>query len=131
MPVLSEPGARSERGGILRAMRGRCPRCGRGRLFSGYLEITKQCPACGLGFQGHDVGDGPVVPATFLLGGLVVGLALALEMWLSPPLWVHALLWAPAVVGGTLLVLRPLKGLAVGMQYRLRSTEEPPQPGGQ
>ena len=109
---------------------GLCPRCGRGRLFQRYLKIVDCCPDCGLGFAGHDVGDGPVVPATFILGGIVVGLALATEMVFAPPFWLHAMLWLPLVVGGTLLILPPLKGMAVGLQYRFRSTEEPTKPGG-
>ena len=58
---------------ILFGLRGRCPRCGVGKLFVRYLKITERCDACGLGIGGHDVGDGPVVPATLVLGGIIVG----------------------------------------------------------
>ncbi|HJO75221.1 MAG TPA: DUF983 domain-containing protein, partial [Rhodospirillales bacterium] len=69
-------------------LRGRCPRCGDGRLFESYLKITERCDNCGLGFGGHDVGDGPVVPAIMVLGGIIVGLALWVELAYQPALWV-------------------------------------------
>ena len=80
-----------------------------------------------------DVGDRAVivlVPATMVLGGVIVGLALMLEKSLAPPLWVHAVLWTPLVIILTLAILPRLKGLSVGLQYRFRSTEEETPPGG-
>ena len=109
---------------IRSGLRGRCPRCGEGRLFRGYLKITDQCEACGLGLKGHDVGDGPVVPAIMVLGGVIVGLALVVERTYAPPLWLHAVLWTPLTVGGTLAILPLLKGLSVALQFRFRSTDE-------
>lgn len=117
-------------GVVLRGVRGRCPRCGRGALFEGFLRIVDRCASCGLGFGGHDVGDGAIVFVIFVLGFAVVGAALAVEIAYQPPLWLHAALWGPAVLGGTLLLLRPAKGITVALQYRFRSTEEPPRPGG-
>ncbi|PIW27926.1 MAG: hypothetical protein COW30_08910 [Rhodospirillales bacterium CG15_BIG_FIL_POST_REV_8_21_14_020_66_15] len=115
---------------VTRGIRGRCPRCGEGRLFSGYLKVADSCDVCGMSFHGHDTGDGPVVPILLIIGGIVVGLALALEVLYEPPVWVHLLLWIPI---GTLLTLGamvPLKGMAVGLQYKYRSTEEDARPGG-
>jgi uncharacterized protein (DUF983 family) len=109
---------------------GRCPRCGVGRLFTSYLKITERCDVCGLGFAGHDVGDGPVVPAILIIGGTVVGLAWMMEVAFQPPLWGHALLWGPLTLGLSLGMLPLLKGLSVALQFRLRSTEEEPKPGG-
>ncbi|MDA1089501.1 MAG: DUF983 domain-containing protein [Proteobacteria bacterium] len=105
-------------------LRGRCPRCGEGRLFESYLKIIERCDTCGLGFGGHDVGDGPVVPAIMVLGGIIVGLALWVELSFQPSLWVHAALWTPLTIGGTLAILPLLKGLSVGLQFKFRSTEE-------
>jgi uncharacterized protein (DUF983 family) len=95
------------------------------------LKIVDRCPRCALGFAGHDVGDGAAIFAILILGFAVVGLALMVEIRFQPPLWIHAALWGPLVVGGTLLLLRPLKGLAVALQFRYRSTEEPTPLGGQ
>ncbi len=111
-------------------LRGRCPRCGQGRLFKSYLKITERCDVCGLGFGGHDVGDGPVVPAITVLGGIIVGLALWVEVSYQPSLWVHAALWTPLTIAGTLAVLPLLKGLSVALQFKFRSTEEDVPPGG-
>ncbi|MBI1986355.1 MAG: DUF983 domain-containing protein [Rhodospirillales bacterium] len=109
---------------------GRCPRCGVGRLFTSYLKVTERCNVCGLGFAGHDVGDGPVVPAILVIGGIIVGLAWMMEVTFQPPLWVHAALWGPLTLGLSLGMLPLLKGLSVALQFRLRSTEEEPKPGG-
>ncbi len=130
---MSSPGdfpVRSAAATVRSGLRGRCPRCGVGRLFTSYLKITERCDACGLGFAGHDVGDGPVVPAILIIGGIVVGLAWMVEVAFQPPLWIHALLWGPLTLGLSLGMLPLLKGLSVALQFRLRSTEEEPRPGG-
>ncbi|MDH5748052.1 MAG: DUF983 domain-containing protein [Rhodospirillales bacterium] len=106
--------------------RGRCPRCGRGNVFRGFLDIHDACPACGLALGGHDAGDGPAVAGTFLIGGATVFAAGWVEFHFSPPLWLHVALWIPVVFGGSAAILRPLKGLSVALQYRYRSTESPP-----
>jgi uncharacterized protein (DUF983 family) len=126
----TDAGEPSLAGVLLRGLRGRCPRCGRGALFAGYLRIVDRCSACGLGFGGHDVGDGAIVFVIFILGFAVVAAALAVEVAYQPPLWLHAVLWGTMILGGTLALLRPAKGITVALQYRFRSTEEPPRPGG-
>ncbi len=115
---------------ILLGLRCRCPRCGVGGLFYKYLKVADACPSCHLGLQGHDSGDGAVVPAILLLGSLVVGLALVVELTFAPPLWLHMVIWAPVIIVLTCLILPPLKGLGIALQYKFRSTEEPPTPGG-
>lgn len=111
-------------------VRGRCPRCGRGRLFTGFLKITDQCPVCGLAFSGHDAGDGPAVAAIFILGFGVTGLAGFVEYLYAPPMWLHAVLWLPLIGFGAVALLQPLKGLTVALQYRFRAVDEPDQLGG-
>ncbi len=91
----------------------RCPRCGRGKLFSG----SPACTNCGLDYSFDDSGDGPVVFIILLAGSLVVGLALWVELTWAPPLWVHALLWTPLVLISTLGLLRPLKATMIALQY--------------
>ncbi|RCK47097.1 hypothetical protein TH25_16445 [Thalassospira profundimaris] len=102
----------------------KCPRCGGGKLFSGYLTVREACDVCGLDMRNHDAGDGPAVFIIFILGFLVVPLALWVELTYQPPLWLHVVMWFPTVIGLTLLLLRPLKGVMVALQYRHRSTTQ-------
>ncbi|PWE17656.1 hypothetical protein DDZ18_08335 [Marinicauda salina] len=99
-------------------LRGRCPRCGEGPLFDGFLEIADECEACGLDFSREDAGDGPAVFIMFLVGFIVVPLALALELAVAPPIWVHLLLWLPLATALCLLFLRPFKATLFALQYK-------------
>lgn len=110
-------------------LRGRCPRCGVGPLFTGLLTVADGCGHCGLRFGGHDAGDGPAVFAIFILGFGIVGLAGVVEYLWEPPLWLHLVIWSPLILGGGLLLLRPLKGLTIATQYHYRSVDAPDRPG--
>ena len=96
---------------------GRCPRCGEGHLFKGFLSVAPACDNCGLDFSFADTGDGPAVFVTLFAGFLVLGMALWVEISYEPPMWVHLLIFAPMTVIVCLGILRPLKGLLVSMQY--------------
>lgn len=98
-------------------LRGRCPRCGEGRLFKGFLDVQPRCQACGLDFSFADSGDGPAVFIMMIVGFVVVGLALVVEFAFHPPYWVHAILWIPLVLGLSIGLLRPLKGFLIAQQY--------------
>jgi uncharacterized protein (DUF983 family) len=104
----------------------RCPRCGQGRLFSGLLSVRRTCEICGLDLSAQDAGDGPAVFVIFFLGLIVVGLAAWVELRLSPPIWVHLLLWTPLIIGGAILMLRPLKAGLIALQYRHHLLVAPP-----
>ncbi len=101
----------------------KCPRCGQGRLFDGFLNLRKSCSACGLDYSFADSGDGPAVFVIMIVGFIVVGLVLFVELSFQPPVWVHLILWLPLTVLLAGLTLRPLKGLLIAMQYR-HSAEE-------
>lgn len=103
---------------------GRCPRCGKGRLFYNGLSIREQCPACDLNLKAHDVGDGPAVAATFFVGILALATALWFEFTYRPDMWVHFIVAVPVVGIGSYLFLRPLKGILISMQYRFRDVEQ-------
>jgi uncharacterized protein (DUF983 family) len=99
---------------------GRCPRCGRGSLFSGLLDMRDRCPACGLDLPAHDTGDGPAVAGIFLVGALAVIAALMVDVRYQPPVWLHALLWPALVLPASILVMRVAKALLAALQYRHR-----------
>ena len=101
----------------------KCPRCGRGPLFDGYLTVAQACSVCGADLRKADSGDGPAVFIIFILGFLIVPLALLLESLVQPALWVHIVIWPPVVLGGALGLLRPAKGLLIALQYHHRASE--------
>jgi uncharacterized protein (DUF983 family) len=101
----------------------RCPRCGRGRLFTGLLTVRDRCESCGLDLRAHDVGDGPAALVIFVLTVVVIGLALWVEFRFSPPLWVHAVLWPLVTFPLAIALMRPLKAALVALQYKYRSSE--------
>ncbi|KMO29858.1 membrane protein, partial [Methylobacterium tarhaniae] len=76
-------------------LRGRCPRCGEGHLFKGFLSFRPACEVCGLDFRFIDSADGPAFFVMSIVGIVVVALAMWVEFAYEPPMWVHALLWAP------------------------------------
>ncbi len=104
-------------------LKGRCPRCGEGRLFDGYLTLGKGCSQCGLDYGFADAGDGPAVFVILIIGFIVVGLALWLEVSYSPPIWLQLILWIPLTIGLCLWLLRALKGVLVNMQYKNDAAE--------
>jgi uncharacterized protein (DUF983 family) len=101
----------------------KCPRCGRGPLFDGYLQVAERCSACGVDLRKADSGDGPAVFIIFILGFVVVPLALLVEAKLAPPMWVHMAIWPVVILGGSLALLRPLKGLLIALQYHHRASD--------
>jgi uncharacterized protein (DUF983 family) len=110
-------------GAIRAGLACRCPRCGGGKLFQGFLALRPRCEACGLDYGFADAGDGPAVFIMFLAGFIVVGAALVTEIRYQPPFWVHAALWLPLILIVTLGPLRPMKGLMIALQYYHKAAE--------
>ena len=108
---------------ILSSLLGRCPRCGQGPLFVGYLRIAARCTLCGLDYALFDVGDGASVFVILIVGFLVVGAALIVEVAWSPPYWVHAVLWLPVIAILTFGGLRLVKSTLMVLQYRHQARE--------
>jgi uncharacterized protein (DUF983 family) len=102
---------------------GRCPRCGEGRLFSGFITVAPACSVCKLDYKFADAGDGPAVFVILIAGFVVVGLALFVEIAYEPPIWLHMLVFLPLTLIVCLGMLRPLKGLMIGLQYRNRAEQ--------
>jgi uncharacterized protein (DUF983 family) len=102
------------------AMRGiacKCPRCGKGKLYAGFLTLAPRCESCGLDYAFIDAGDGPAIFIIMLAGAIVVGAALIVEVKYQPPFWLHAVLWMPLILVTTLLPLRSMKSLLIALQF--------------
>ncbi len=97
---------------------GRCPRCGQGHLFKGYLSIADKCDRCGLDLGFADSADGPAVLVMFPVGTIVVLLWLIADAIWHWPAIVHLAIWLPMTVILSILFLRPVKGVIVNMQYK-------------
>src|SRR5664279_2742552 len=101
----------------LRGLACRCPRCGRGKLFTGFLTLRPKCDVCGLDFAFIDVGDGAAIFVIMISGAIVVTAALIVEVKYQPPFWLHAALWLPLILATTLWPLRAIKSLLIALQF--------------
>ena len=108
---------------ILAGLAGRCPRCGKGKMFSGFLRLKPACEVCGLDYSFVDAGDGPAVFVILIAGFIVVGAALVVETLYQPPFWLHAAMWLPLILITTLAPLRALKGVLIALQYHHKAAE--------
>ena len=102
----------------------RCPRCGRGQLFDGFLKVAARCATCDLDLGAADSGDGPAVFVVLILGIFVVGGALTVEMLFTPPLWLHMVVWLPLTTAGALALLRPFKGVLIALQFHHQAGQD-------
>jgi uncharacterized protein (DUF983 family) len=108
---------------VLRGIACKCPRCGNGKLYQGFLTLRPACEICGLDYAFIDAGDGPAVFIILIAGFIVVGCALIVEVKYQPPFWVHAALWLPLVLVTTLLPLRSMKALLIALQFHHKALE--------
>ena len=120
---MSEKSVTTLSGAIVAGLSCACPRCGRGKLFRGFITLRSRCEACGLDYGFADSGDGPAVFIMFGAGFVVVFAALITEVVYRPPFWVHAALWLPLILIVTLGPLRSMKGLLIALQYHHRAAE--------
>lgn len=101
----------------------RCPRCGKGPLFKGYLSLRPSCPVCGLDYGFADPADGP---AFFVMSGAgLIGMVfmMVFEFTVHPPVWVHAIVTLPLLIALCLGSLRPFKSWLIAEQYVHKAAE--------
>jgi uncharacterized protein (DUF983 family) len=103
-----------------RGFRSRCPRCGEGRLFRAFLKVDNNCSACGLDFTPHRADDLPAYLVIVIVGHIVVPLALMIETEFSPPVALQLAIYLPLTLILSLVLLQPVKGAVVGLQWALR-----------
>jgi uncharacterized protein (DUF983 family) len=114
---------------LKRGFRCRCPRCGEGKLFRAFLKVDDHCSVCGLDFTPHRADDLPAYLVIVIVGHIMVPLALSVETNFAPPVWVQLATYLPLTLILSLLLLQPVKGVVVGLQWALRMhgfDENPP-----
>ena len=105
---------------LKRGLRCRCPRCGEGKLFRAFLKVDDHCSVCGLDFTPHRADDLPAYLVIVIVGHIVVPLALMIETNYSPPVALQLSIYLPITLIASLLLLQPVKGAVVGVQWALR-----------
>ena len=105
------------------ALFGLCPRCGERTLFYGVAKFAARCRGCGLDYSTFNVGDGPAAFLTLIIGALVTGLALWLELAWHPPFWVHVVLWVPLTAAAVIWGLRAGKAALLAAEFQRRAGE--------
>jgi uncharacterized protein (DUF983 family) len=111
---------------LKQALACKCPKCGQGELYKpGFLNLTlnETCASCGFALSKNDSADGPAVFLIFILGFLLVPIALFIDHTFTPPLWVHAILWSCVTLGLTLGLLKPLKSYVIALQFKHRASD--------
>jgi len=108
---------------VLAGLACRCPNCGEGPLFRGFLTVADSCEACGFDLKKADSGDGPAVFVILIVGFLVCFAMLFTEIAFHPPIWVHLVLWLPLTVILCLVLLRPFKGVLIALQFHHKAEE--------
>ena len=116
---------------LKRGFRGRCPRCGEGKLFRAFLKVDNACSVCGQDFTPHRADDLPAYLVIVIVGHIVVPLALMIETEYSPPVALQLAIYLPLTLFASLALLQPVKGAVVGVQWALRMhgfDEQNPEP---
>ena len=118
--IPTPPPDRSLYEAMARGFMGRCPSCGRGRLFRSYLKVVNICEVCGEELSGHRADDAPAYVTLLIVAHVVgAGILLSDEIWPhSSMLWVIAF-WLAATALASLIILPRAKGAIVGQQWAL------------
>jgi uncharacterized protein (DUF983 family) len=104
---------------LWRGFRGRCPACGEDRMFGAFLKVADRCPHCGEELHHHRADDFPAYLVIVIVGHLIVPMILVVEATYAPPLLLQLLTWLPLTIISALLLLQPIKGAVVGLQWQL------------
>jgi uncharacterized protein (DUF983 family) len=103
--------------------KGLCPRCGAPTLFDGVIRFAAHCRVCSLDIDSFNVGDGPAAFLTLIIGAIVCIAAITLELSMSPPIWVHLIVWPPVTIALVVGSLRVAKGMLLASEYRNHAAE--------
>ncbi|MEW6257503.1 MAG: DUF983 domain-containing protein [Pseudomonadota bacterium] len=120
MMGLDDGAPRAPGNAMMRGMMGRCPKCGRGRMFASYLKVADACPVCGEELHHHRADDAPPYMTIMIVGHIVVPLLVLVEEAFRPEVWIHLTIFLPLTLLLSLALLPPIKGALVGLQWALR-----------
>jgi len=104
---------------VRRGLLNRCPCCGVGKVFDGYLTLVPECEACGAPLGMLRADDAPPYFTILLTGHLLVPGVLWVERHYMPPMWLHMAIWLPLFTIVCIVLLRPIKGAVVGWMSQL------------
>ncbi|MEQ1942729.1 DUF983 domain-containing protein [Mesorhizobium sp. VNQ89] len=104
---------------IFNGLRCRCPKCGEGKLFNGFLKVAPACDRCGEEFHHHRADDLPAYLVVVIVGHVIVGAFMGFEATSTLSTWQHLAIWVPLTIAMALGMLRPVKGGVVGLQWAL------------
>ncbi|MDO9415897.1 DUF983 domain-containing protein [Pararhizobium sp.] len=107
---------RSIRRGILNT----CPACGRGKLFRAFLKPVDACAACGERMDHQRAEDLPPYIVITIMGHLMLGGYMMTDLVYTMSSWAHLAIWAPFTVIGSVLLMQPVKGGVIGLQWAVR-----------
>ena len=105
---------------LRRGFFGRCPNCGKDKLFRSFLKVADHCHVCGEELHHHQADDAPAYFNIVIVGHIVVPLVLAVETAFAPAYWVHLVLWLPLILGLSFGLMQPIKGTIVAWQWAHR-----------
>lgn len=113
---------RAQTSALAAGLRLRCPQCGQGELFQGYLKFREHCRACGVDFRAADAGDGPAVFVILIVGAIVAPLLFILQA-LALPQWIAIAVTIIAAVALCLALLPPFKAVLFALQWKHKARE--------
>ena len=105
---------------LLRGWKRRCPHCGGGSMFNGYLSVRDECDICGETLSHHRADDAPSWLTMIVVGHLIAPVMLTVYQTYDLPVWVHAMIWPLLAIVGVLVLLPRLKGVIVAFQWAHR-----------
>lgn len=108
---------------FLAGVRSRCPQCGQGKLYAGYLKFAARCDVCGADFASADPGDGPAVFVILVVGAIVAPLLIILQFGLELPGWIAITVTMAAAVALCLALLPPFKAVLFALQWKHKARE--------
>jgi len=108
---------------VTSGLKGRCPECGEGQIFSGFLKFAPSCEACGADFTEEDAGDGPAIFVIFIVGIFIIPMALAFHFILQAPMWLTMTVWGAIIIIACLYLLRLLRGVMFNLAWANKARE--------